>query len=518
MSIARKILSNTSFQIAGKAVTALLSIVAMKIIAVYLGTAGAGQYTTVYEFLAFFGIIADLGLYTIAVREMSADEKKTPFILGNILGMRTALVVLAMALAIVAAFLIPKYAATVIPLGVAIASVATILTMLNGTIASVLQVRFQMKYHTLGLVAGKIVSVAYMAFAAFVAYKGDLRTGFYHLLFAGVIGNAVMLMITARYTARFVNIRYRFDGVFWKRVFLTALPYGIALFLNTVYFRLDTLMMSLLLRSDPALVGQGGAVFLCQQAANYLTAECQVGFYSIAMRMTEVLLIIPVYFLNSVLPVLTRFLKEARERVPQLLDYCFAFLLALAAPIMAGGYVLAYPLIFVISDAEFLSRAETGAWGSDLALKLLLVAMLCAFINAMFGILLVAVNKQALLLYVNGAAVLFNFVGNWWVIPFSGFRGAAWTSIGTELIILIATFLLARRYLPLRINWARTGKIVFSALLMGLILNYLKIPTYALMENNNILLLIPVGGLIYACSLLATRAVDKEMKRILLRR
>ena len=125
MSIARKILENTFIQVLGKLITAALSIVVLKIISGYLGTSGYGDYTTVYQFLAFFGIIADFGIYTITVKEMSRDESKIPTILGNVMGLRTFLAILAMVLAVLAVFLVPRYENTLIPFGVLIATLAT---------------------------------------------------------------------------------------------------------------------------------------------------------------------------------------------------------------------------------------------------------------------------------------------------------------------------------------------------------------------------------------------------------
>src|SRR3989338_5007511 len=140
MSLARKILHNTLIQIAGKLVTAALSVVVLKIISSYLGTAGYGDYTTVYQFLALFGIIADFGIYTITVKEMARDEKQIPMILGNVMGLRTLLAIFAMILAAMVAYIVPDYQTTLIPMGVLIATVATFFTLLNGTISSVLQV------------------------------------------------------------------------------------------------------------------------------------------------------------------------------------------------------------------------------------------------------------------------------------------------------------------------------------------------------------------------------------------
>lgn len=504
MSVARKILSNTAFQILGKAVTAGLSIIVVKLITGYLGTVGYGQYTTVYEFLAFFGIVADLGLYTIAVREMSNDREQIPYIIGNILGIRTILVVLTMAAATIAAFVIPQYQGSVIPIGVAIAAVGTTLTILNGTIASVLQVHLKMELSTIGLILGKIVSVSYMAFVVFFLFPNDIEMGFYHLMVAGIIGNGLMMLITLKYTSGLSPIRYRFDWQFWKDVFLKALPYGIALFLNTIYFRVDTILMSFLLPSEFAGV--------CKQG---LCANEQIGLYGVAMRMTEVILIIPVYFMNSVLPVLTEYIKEGSDKVRILLQYTFDFIVMMALPIVVGGYLLAYPIIYIISKPEFLSKLDVGFYGSDIALRLLLFAMLFAFLNSMFGILLVVVNQQMKLLYINAGCVIFNILANIAVIPVYGFRGAAMTSILSEFIILIATYLAARRYMDLHLRLTRTFKMLISVGAMGFAVYFLHAPTFELFNNKNIILLIPIGGLVYGGMLFATGAINKQMLALL---
>ena len=116
-----------------------------------------------------------------------------------------------MLLAVLTVFLVPRYSETLIPLGVLIATLATILTLLNGTISSVLQVHLKMQYSTIGLVLGKIVSVAYMAWVAYFAFTGNLVTGFYHLLWAGVLGNLVMFLITTYYVRRYAKVTYKFD-------------------------------------------------------------------------------------------------------------------------------------------------------------------------------------------------------------------------------------------------------------------------------------------------------------------
>ena len=122
------------------------------------------------------------------------NEKNIPYIIGNILGLRTVLAFCAVILASVTVFLLPKWNNTYIPLGVTIAGIGTFLTIISGTIASVLQVHFKMQYDTLGQVLGRIVSVGYMLYVIFVAYKNNLDQGFYHIMLAGVLASLIMVI------------------------------------------------------------------------------------------------------------------------------------------------------------------------------------------------------------------------------------------------------------------------------------------------------------------------------------
>lgn len=88
----KKIYTNTIAQIGGKVVTALISIFLIKIISNYLDIAGYGLYSKLYNYLSIFAVLADFGLYTISVREMSKNidnPQEMEKISGNILSLRT---------------------------------------------------------------------------------------------------------------------------------------------------------------------------------------------------------------------------------------------------------------------------------------------------------------------------------------------------------------------------------------------------------------------------------------------
>lgn len=500
MSVARKILWNTLSQIIGKGFIALLGIITVKMLTFYLGKEGYGQYTTAFEFLAFFSIAADLGLYTIGVREMAKDEKRIPMIIGNILSVRTIICVIMVAAAIVGAYIMPKYQGTFIPFAVVLVGVATAINLLTSTVSTVLQVHLKMEYNSFASVLGKVVTVGYMATVIFVLYPGAANqlaagapattinpSGFYSLIWAGIIGNAIMLLVTYYFSSKYTKIRYRLDGIFLKDVMLKALPYGIALVLNTIYFRIGSVLLSVI--KGPA----------------------DVGVYGVPMRMLEAVGIIPLYFMNAVLPVLTRSLTRKDGSEKRIIQYAFDFLVMGSMPIVAGTVVLAYPLTYLISSPEFLSNVSTGFYGSDIVLQILIFALAFSFINSLFGFILVADNRQMKLLVRNAIGAVLTIILDLMLIPYYGVRGAAFSNVVTELYVATASYLIAKHYVKFTLSFKNSFKIILSSLVMGVVVWLLRDFTYPYIQNKNIFLLVPTGAAVYVAMLLLTRTITKEM-------
>ncbi len=503
MTTARKVLSNTLFQISGRLITAVLGIAVVKILSTYLGKEGYGEYVTVFVFLSYFGIAADLGLFTMAVREMSKTPAKIPYIFGNVLGLRLFLAICSMGLAVLVAFVLPffleNWHGTKIPLGVAVAAIGTVFSIMSGTVSSLLQVNYKMKYETLGLIVNKVVAVSYMVYVAYIAYSGQMEKGFYQVLWGGVAASFCMLLVTASAASKLSPLRMRFDFSFWRELFFQSLPFGVALVLNVFYFKLDVMLLSFMRGSE------------------------EVGIYGVPMKMLEVIYFLPVYFMNSMLPVISRevTLREKHGEnagINRILQYAFDFMVLCAAPMLVGGFVLAYPIVFLISNPEYLSRLADGFYGSDIALKILLFAMFFSFINAMFGIVLVTLNKQKRLMWINFVGVIVNLTLNLISIPFWGFRGAAIASVISVVVVVLLTSRSVKKALQLRLSYLPSLKIVICALAMGATVYGLRGFTYALWQNANVFLLIPVGGAVYVGMLFLTGVVNREMIKTMFRK
>ena len=70
----RRIAGNTAVQILGKAAALVISMATFSLMTRYLGPTAYGRYNIVINLVGMAAIIAELGLGTIAIRELAAKR------------------------------------------------------------------------------------------------------------------------------------------------------------------------------------------------------------------------------------------------------------------------------------------------------------------------------------------------------------------------------------------------------------------------------------------------------------
>ncbi|MEA3304189.1 MAG: polysaccharide biosynthesis C-terminal domain-containing protein [Patescibacteria group bacterium] len=306
---------------------------------------------------------------------------------------------------------------------------ALFFAFMTGTLTTVLQVQMKMQRAAGPLVIGKIISTGYLAYSILHEFS------FEHLLLAGLIGNIFVFALTYYYAAQESVIRVEFDKEYWMHVVRTALPYGLALILSTIYFRIDSIMLFEMRGAD------------------------EVGIYGVPMRILEIVNIIPIIFLNTVLPAMTQFAQqENKEKLSSMMQKSWDILVFLSFPLAAGSIALALPLILFVSSPEFAPSVDP--------MRILMFAMIFSFLNSVFAFILVALGRQAKMLYVNGVVVIFNVVANYFAITHYGYMGAAVTSVLSEFFVLAANAAIVYYYFPFVFSWLRTAKIFISSVCM----------------------------------------------------
>jgi O-antigen/teichoic acid export membrane protein len=424
----RHIASSTLWQVGSQLAMAALSIATVKCVAVALSTEMAGYYNSSYGFLQLFGILADFGLYAVAVREVSKskDQART---LGDLITLRSLILFLSLGVAILLAWTNPAWRGTPFPLAVTLAAAVPLCTLLSGILRTVFQVRYRMRPVFVAEVSQRVLALTIIAALAFGGlHSGDDTFLLYAFIVAGGIGALLLLCVSLVAARRLMPIRPRWEKEALKKLLAQAAPYGLAFLCTALYRQMDiTLIASL--RDD---------------------FELQNASYGFAQRAAEMAFLFPTLLLNSTLPILSRRHEEGEDTRGLLgKTLLSALLLSLTAALFA--FFWARPLMQLLTRDAYLSTPLHP--GSDTALALLALPMLLNGVVLFSFYTLLTRHAWKPLVATLAVGALLSLGLNFWLIPTHGFVGACWTSIAVHVLLAVLLLPQALRALPAAFPW-----------------------------------------------------------------
>ena len=141
-SARRRVASNTAVQLAGKGAVLAIGLVSIAVLTRYLGPDDYGKYTLALMYMQLFGVLADVGIFTTVVREISKHPERTEELVGNALLLRLVLAIAVIALAVGVSLLLPYDHQ--VRVAILIAGAPLLIGMVNTTFVAVLQSRLRM--------------------------------------------------------------------------------------------------------------------------------------------------------------------------------------------------------------------------------------------------------------------------------------------------------------------------------------------------------------------------------------
>lgn len=466
MSLTRKIAYNTVIQMIGKVISTAIGLVVASMLFRYLGKEGYGNYTTVIVFLQFFGILVDLGLYIILTKKISEIGADSDSLVSNIFTIRLISAVLFLGVAPILVLFFPY--SSIIKIGVALTSFSFLFITLNQVLQGVFQKNLKMGRVTISEILGRVVLLVgtYLA----IYFERDLLT----ILLVVVLGSFTNFVFTFLFSRKLVRIRLRFDFRIWKKVIWEAWPIALAILFNLVYFKADTLILSLLKPQE------------------------HVGIYGAPYKILEVLTTFPAMFAGLTIPVLTyAYTKRDSEHFKRVLRKAFDFLVMVSLPMVVGTYFIAKPVINFIAGAEFAASAAV--------LQILIVATGIIFVGNLFGHTVVVINKQKQILWAYAVIAVISVVGYLVFIPRYSYFGAAWMTVVSEILITLASIYVVWKTTKIAPALNLFFKSLIASIGMGVAL--------FLLSGQSLLVMIVAGILIYFIILYLLRGFSKELIR-----
>lgn len=236
-----------------------------------------------------------------------------------------------------------------------------------------------------------------------------------------------------------------------------------------------------------------------------LKSDVSVGYYNQAYKFADGLNVVPTNFVLAIFPLLSRYAATPGESLRRAFAISVKLLLIVSVPVTVGLAVLSERIVVFFLGDSFQPSA--------MALSLLILFLPFSFVNSITHYVLIALDQQRYVTWCFVATAAFNVTANLLLIPAYDFRAAAVVTMLSEVFLLVPFYRRVKRYQKgIGLDRLALRPILASAV-MALVLSWLS--------WLNLLVLVVVGGVVYAAALMALGTFtheDLELARSLLRR
>lgn len=391
------------FRAAGFAAGTLLSLGAIVLLTRHLGVVEFGRFQVVVSLVAVVGVVTDLGMATVGIREYAQREgPDRDRLMRSILGMRLSVTVVGVAIATGFA-LVAGYRHDMV-VGVVIMGV--------GLLALVVQTTLQIPLSAgLRLGAVSVLDVARQAMqaalTALLVFAGAALLPFFTIT---IPVHLALVACTAALVGRTISLRPSFSVREWGALVRPMLVYSLAVAVGIVYVYTAQILMSL------------------------VASERETGLFSAGFRVFVILAAVPSLLASAAFPLLSRAALDDQERLARVARGLFAGTVLVGGAVAVACVVGADPIIALIAGPGFEPAAAV--------LRIQGVALLLTFVIAAWGFTLLAQHRHRAMVYANLAALVTSSVTVLLLAAGFGELGAA---LGTLLgeVVLAAAYLWA---------------------------------------------------------------------------
>lgn len=382
-----------------------ISLIIVGLLTRNLGPAGYGNYSLIFAYLFIFAALADLGLHTILVREISQTETDERKIISNIFSLRLAATLLFLIGGMILSLALPY--PKEVKIGIALASLFGLFSSLYQILTGIFQKYLRLYYVSLADVLARAAQVILI----YLAIKKS--PGLLTFILIVVISELIHFLLLFIFAQKIVKFSFAFDGHYWRKILKTSFPVALSLIFTLLYFKMDTVLLSLMKPAE------------------------DVGIYSVAYKVLEVVIFLPAIYIGLLMPVLSRYAFENRDEFIKIFRKGFNILAVFSLPVMTYLFLRADDIIKVMGGSQFGPAVEV--------LKILSVAVMLIFFGNLGGSALVALDLQKKGMWIYLAGAVFNISANLAFIPRYSYFAAAWLTVLTELLITLGMFWLIKK-------------------------------------------------------------------------
>ncbi|MDD5749531.1 MAG: oligosaccharide flippase family protein [Patescibacteria group bacterium] len=460
----KKIAANTSFFMTALVLQKVLSFVYFTFLARNLGTVGIGQYFFAISFASMFSVLIDLGLSPLIIREVARESEDSRKWFHQIFSLKVILACLTV-LIILSLNWILFYDDAVRNL-IFITTAIIVVDSFTLLFYAFIRGRQNLKWESWGTIIFQIL----------VLVAGFSLMQFSDQVFLFLIVLLLASLFNLFYSAYILLVKYKLKLKFYfsqplvKHILKVCLPFALAAIFAKVYAYMDTFLLKIFLGDE------------------------EVGFYSVAYKMTFALQFIPLAFVAALYPAFANYFNTSKDKLKEAFSRSFSYLAFISLPLAFGTIALAGELVEKLYTSRFVY--------SVLPLQILIASIPFLFINFSLSSLLNAAQKEKINTRNLGIVMSFNVLLNLIFIPWLGIWGASLAS-SLSTLLLFTLNLRAVVKLVMEINWPNFWP-VLGSLLSAVFMFWLIIQ---LKEELNWIVSALLGGAAYVVLMFASRSL-----------
>lgn len=428
----KAVFTNTASQIIVRLVALFFTLFSIKLLTSYLGPSGVGEYNTISTYINFFIVIADLGLFSVSVREIAKNPEKERSILSNVLLIRIISVIIASIVASVIVFS-TNYNSD-IKLGTLIATGFLIFNLIGSVYDSALQYRLKMQYSALAEFLSKLITLAAL-------YLIIVNHGSFLFVVSTISLSGLMIFLFKWYFSRkYVKFGPSYNKAIARWIYSMAWPLGLVFIVNNLFFKLDTLLLYV------------------------LKGATAVGIYSVSYKVLEVTAGFGGYFAAALKPTFSSNIIKNSPYISSIISKSITIMIFISLPVTIISILFPREIILLLSTPEFIS--------GSIVLVMLGFTLPLIYLDTLLGEVLVANDERKLLIKIAIFILLFNFILNLILIPIYSFKAAAATTLLSEAVLLGINYYYTQKIVRYKIDFTSIGRI-FIVACVSLLLGFL---------------------------------------------
>jgi O-antigen/teichoic acid export membrane protein len=284
---------------------------------------------------------------------------------------------------------------------------------LNQFFVSIYRAFDKMEYEMFVRIIESIVLFLLTMYAIYFQY------GLIEIVYAMLLSSIFRLILSGILVIKdFRRPKLEFDFNFVKDVIKKALPFGLTAMFVVIYFRIDTVMLSI------------------------MKGDAAVGWYNVAFNIVHGLCALIIGSITGVcLPLMSRHLGSLND-LKKIYIHSFEIL-------FFSGLLIS--IIITIYSTELIQIIYgVGYSSSSIILKILIWSFFMMGISSISSTLLYSIDKQRIVTVGTGIGALLNVILNLILIPKYSYVGAASATVVTEFVGFVIYFYYSIRFLNIK--------------------------------------------------------------------